>query len=112
LLVLVVVEVSDIAFSVDSIPAVFAVTTDPFIVFTSNVFALLTLRALYFVLAGATTRFHYLKPGLAVILVFVGAKMLLSEFVKISMLASLGVIVAVLAIVIAASLIQPATQQS
>jgi tellurite resistance protein TerC len=77
--VLVMVEISDVIFAVDSIPAIFAVTTKPFIVFTSNVFAILGLRSLYFVLAGAMDYFRYLKAGLAVVLVFVGAKMLLAS---------------------------------
>ena len=79
LLVLIVIEVSDVLFAVDSIPAIFAVTTDPFIVFTSNVFAIMGLRALYFLLADMSERFHYLKYGLALVLMFVGAKMLLAE---------------------------------
>jgi tellurite resistance protein TerC len=79
MLVLVVVEVTDLIFAVDSIPAIFAVTDDPFIVYTSNVFAILGLRSLYFALAGVAHRFRYLKPGLAVVLVFVGIKMLLSH---------------------------------
>jgi tellurite resistance protein TerC len=73
------VEVTDLIFAVDSIPAIFAVTDDPFIVYTSNVFAILGLRSLYFALAGVVHRFRYLKPGLAVVLVFVGIKMLLSH---------------------------------
>ncbi len=79
LVVLVCVEVTDLMFATDSIPAVFAVTLDPFIVYTSNVFAILGLRSLYFVLAGAIPLFHYLKPGLALVLIFVGAKMLLAH---------------------------------
>jgi tellurite resistance protein TerC len=95
--VLVLVELTDLIFAVDSIPAVFAVTTDPFIVFTSNVFAILGLRSLYFVLADFVHRFHYLKPALALVLGFVGVKMLLMGIYKIPILLSLGVIVAVLA---------------
>lgn len=79
LLVLVCVELSDVVFAVDSIPAIFGVTLDSFIIYTSNVFAILGLRSLYFVLARALHLFHYLKPGLAVLLVFVGAKMLLAH---------------------------------
>ena len=90
--VLVLVEVTDLIFAVDSIPAVFAVTTDPFIVFTSNVFAILGLRSLYFVLADFVHRFHYLKPALAIVLGFVGVKMLLMGVYKIPILVSLGVI--------------------
>ncbi len=82
LLVLVIVEVSDLIFAVDSIPAIFGVTTDPFIVYTSNVFAILGLRSLYFLLAGVVEKFHYLKMGLAVVLTFIGVKMLLPLLVK------------------------------
>lgn len=103
-LVLVLIESSDLIFAVDSIPAVFAVTRDPFIVYTSNVFAILGLRSLYFVLAGVVRKLAYLNEGLAVILVFVGAKMLLSGVVTISAVASLGVVVLVLALTIVASL--------
>ena len=108
LLVLVTVEVTDLVFAVDSIPAIFAVTQDPFIVYTSNVFAILGLRSLYFALAGFMGLFHYLKFGLALILAFVGAKMLLVDVVKIPMGASLGVILGVLALSIAASVAWPA----
>jgi tellurite resistance protein TerC len=94
--VLVLVELTDLIFAVDSIPAVFAVTTDPFIVFTSNVFAILGLRSLYFVLADFVHRFHYLKAALALVLGFVGVKMLLMGVYKIPILLSLGVIIAVL----------------
>ena len=107
LLVLVLVEFTDLMFAVDSIPAIFAVTTEPFIVFTSNIFAILGLRSMYFLLAAVVHRFHLLKYGLAVILVFVGAKMLLERFVHVPILASLGVIVSVLAASIAASLVWP-----
>jgi tellurite resistance protein TerC len=91
-MVLVLVEVTDVIFAVDSIPAVFAVTDDPFIVFTSNVFAILGLRSLYFVLADFVQRFHYLKPALALVLGFVGVKMLLMGVYKIPIVVSLGVI--------------------
>src|SRR5918999_1570842 len=107
LLVLVLVEFTDLMFAIDSIPAIFAVTTEPFIVFTSNIFAILGLRSMYFLLAAVVHRFHLLKYGLAVILVFVGAKMLLAHFVHVPILLSLGVIVTVLAGSIAASLIWP-----
>jgi tellurite resistance protein TerC len=90
--VLLLVELTDVVFAVDSIPAVFAVTRDPFIVFTSNVFAILGLRSLYFVLADFVQRFHYLKPALAIVLGFVGVKMLLTGIVHIPTLISLGVI--------------------
>jgi tellurite resistance protein TerC len=96
LLALVLVEISDIVFAVDSIPAVFAVTTDPFLVFTSNIFAILGLRSLYFVFAGMADRFALLKPALGIVLTFVGTKLLLSGVVKVPSLLSLGVIVVVL----------------
>jgi tellurite resistance protein TerC len=94
---LVLVEVTDVLFAVDSIPAVFAITVDPFIVFTSNIFAILGLRSLYFALAGLMDRFRHLKIGLAAVLVFVGAKMTLVDAVKIPPLASLAVVLALLA---------------
>ncbi|HEY8925404.1 MAG TPA: TerC family protein [Polyangia bacterium] len=106
LLALLAVEITDIIFAVDSIPAIFAVTTDPFIVFTSNIFAILGLRSLYFLLAGIITRFVYLKVGLAFVLVFVGAKMLLANVVSIPILASLAVITGILAVSILASLLR------
>nr|WP_305082499.1 TerC family protein [Oscillochloris sp. ZM17-4] len=105
-LVLLIVESTDLIFAVDSIPAIFAVTQDPFIVYTSNVFAILGLRSLYFVLAGVMDKFHYLKAGLAVVLTFVGTKMVLVDIYKIPTAISLGVIVAVLAIAVVASLIR------
>ena len=105
--VLVLVETTDLIFAVDSIPAIFAVTQDPFIVYSSNVFAILGLRALYFLLADVIHRFHYLKVGLSVVLVFVGAKMLLADVYKVPIGLSLGVIVLVLAASIAASLLWP-----
>lgn len=103
LLALVAVEVSDVIFAVDSIPAVFAVTTDPFIVFTSNIFAILGLRSLYFVLADVITRFVYLKVGLALVLMFVGAKMLLAGWVKVPISLSLAVIAGILTLSIVIS---------
>ncbi|GGO21839.1 tellurium resistance protein TerC [Microbispora rosea subsp. aerata] len=103
LAVLVAVETSDIVFAVDSIPAIFAVTAEPFLVFTSNAFAILGLRAMYFLLAGAMHRFGYLRYGLAAILVFVGAKMLLADVYKIPVWLSLAVICACLAIAVGAS---------
>lgn len=106
-LVLVLVETTDIIFAVDSIPAIFAVTTDPFLIYTSNVFAILGLRSLYFLLANVVTRFHYLKLGLAVILVFVGGKMLVSGVYELPVLVSLLVIATVLAVAIGASLLFP-----
>jgi tellurite resistance protein TerC len=102
--VLVVVETTDIMFAIDSIPAIFAITTDPFIVLSSNLFAILGLRALYFLLAGMISRFVYLKQGLAALLVFAGAKILVSDIYKMPVAISLGVIVAILAVSIGASL--------
>ncbi len=108
LLVLVMVEVSDLIFAVDSIPAIFAVTRDPFIVYTSNVFAIMGLRSLYFVLGGVIDKFHLLKVGLGVVLSFVGVKMLLAHTEwKIGTPVSLGVIAAVLAVSIGLSLLFP-----
>ena len=105
--VLVLVETTDLIFAVDSIPAIFAITTDTFIVFTSNVFAILGLRALYFLLAGVIHRFHFLKLGLSIVLVFVGLKMLLADIYKIPIGLSLGVIAAVLTTSVVASLVFP-----
>jgi TerC family integral membrane protein len=104
LLVLVVVEWSDLVFAIDSIPAIFAVTRDPFLVYSSNVFAILGLRALFFVLAGMLDKFVYLKPGVALILVFVGLKMTLSAWVHIPILLSLGVILSTLTAAVILSL--------
>jgi TerC family integral membrane protein len=104
LLVLLVVEWSDLVFAIDSIPAIFAVTRDPFLVYSSNVFAILGLRALFFVLAGMLDKFVYLKPGVAFILVFVGLKMTLSAWVHIPTLLSLGVILATLTVAVLLSL--------
>lgn len=98
LLVLILVELSDVIFAVDSIPAIFAVTTDPFIVLTSNLFAILGLRAMYFLLAGAAERFSMLKYGLSVILVFIGVKMLIVDFYHIPVAISLGVVGGILAV--------------
>ena len=106
-IVLVVVETTDLVFAVDSIPAIFAVTTDPFLVYTSNVFAILGLRALYFLLAGVIHRFHFLKLGLSVVLVFVGAKMLLADIYEIPIALSLGVVAFVLVASVVASLLFP-----
>ncbi len=104
LLVLVVVETTDVIFAVDSIPAIFAVTSDPFIVYTSNVFAILGLRALYFLLAGVMEMFRYLKVGLSFVLCFVGVKMLLVDFYKIPIGVSLGAVAGILAVSILFSL--------
>jgi len=92
MLVLILIEVTDLIFAVDSIPAIFAITTDPFIVFTSNMFAIMGLRALYFLLADVADRFHYLKYGLALVLVFVGGKMLLAYWFHIPVMISLLVV--------------------
>lgn len=105
-LVLVVVESTDLVFAVDSIPAIFAVTSDPFLVYTSNVFAILGLRSLYFLLAGALDKFYYLKTALAFILSFVGVKMLISEWIKIPIALSLAVILGLLLVAMVASLIR------
>jgi tellurite resistance protein TerC len=104
LLVLLVVESTDLIFAVDSIPAIFAVTDDPFIVYTSNVFAILGLRSLYFLLAGVVDKFHYLKLGLSAVLVFVGFKMVLADIYKIPISLSLAVIASILTVSIVASL--------
>jgi tellurite resistance protein TerC len=104
LAVLVVIETSDVVFAVDSIPAIFGVTRDPFIVFSATALALLGLRSMYFLLAGARDRFAYLDVGLAVILIFIGAKFMLTEVVHLGVGISLGVIVGVMTLAIAASL--------
>ena len=105
LLALVAVEVTDLIFAVDSIPAIFAITSDPFIVFTSNIFAILGLRSLYFLLAGVITRFVYLKVGLAMVLIFVGAKMLLMDIYKVPIAASLAIIAGILGLSVVASML-------
>lgn len=106
LLVLVLIEVSDLIFAVDSIPAIFAITEDPFIVFTSNIFAILGLRAMYFLLADIAPRFHYLKYGLALVLAFIGAKMLIVDFVKVPIALALGIVALILAASVALSLLK------
>ena len=111
-IVLLVIETTDVIFAVDSIPAILAITTDPFIVYTSNVFAILGLRALYFALAGVMELFHYLNIGLAVILAFVGVKMLISNFYEIPVSIALGVVVLTLAVSILASLMFPQQQKT
>ena len=103
--VLVVVETTDIMFAIDSIPAIFAVTTDPFIVFSSNAFAILGLRSLYFLLAGLIDKFVYLKQGLAALLVFAGVKILVADVYKMPIPLSLAVIVGILAVAVVASVI-------
>jgi len=107
LLVLVVVEATDIVFAIDSIPAIFAVTGDAFIVYTSNIFAILGLRALFFLLAGVLTRFQYLKIGLGLVLAFVGTKMLISDLYKIPIGLSLAVVAALIGGAVVASLLRP-----
>jgi tellurite resistance protein TerC len=105
MLVLVVVEATDVVFAVDSIPAVFGVTTNAFIVFTSNIFAILGLRALYFLLAGLMHKFRYLSYGLGLVLIFVGAKMLVHDWFEVSIEVSLAIVLGLLAIAIAVSLL-------
>jgi tellurite resistance protein TerC len=105
LAVLVLIEWSDLVFAVDSIPAIFAVTKDPFIVYTSNIFAILGLRSMFFLLAGVIGQFHLLKPALALVLAFVGAKMLLADQVAIPIGASLGVIASLIGLGVVASLV-------
>jgi tellurite resistance protein TerC len=107
MLVLVVVEATDVVFAVDSIPAVFGVTTNPFIVFTSNIFAILGLRALYFLLAGLMHKFHYLSYGLGLVLVFVGGKMMAERWVHLQTELSLGIVLGILTLAILASLLRP-----
>lgn len=105
-LALLTVEFTDLVFALDSIPAIFAITTDPFIIFTSNIFAILGLRSLYFLLAGVMGRFYYLHASLAIILTFVGVKMLISHFYKLPIAVSLSVIVLVLATGVVASIVR------
>jgi len=106
-IVLLVVETTDIIFAVDSIPAILGITMDPFIVYTSNVFAILGLRALYFALAGVMRLFHYLHYGLSAILIFVGAKMLLADVYKLPVWVALGAIAGILLVAIVASVLRP-----
>lgn len=106
-LVIVMIGVTDLVFAVDSIPAIFAITSDPFIVMTSNIFAVLGLRALFFVLADMAARFHLLSYGLALVLLFIGAKMLLIDLVKIPVFLALGVVVLLIAASVIASLLRP-----
>lgn len=107
---LLIVEVSDLVFATDSIPAVLAITTDPFIVYTSNAFAILGLRALYFLLSGIMGLFRYLKVGICAVLVFVGAKMCLVDVVEIPVGVSLGVVVGLLGLAVLASLVHPSAK--
>ena len=107
LLVLIAIEATDVVFAVDSIPAIFAITTDPFIVYTSNIFAILGLRAMYFLLAGVIDKFHFLKYGLAIVLLFVGVKMVIVEWYKIPIVVSLAAIAGILTTSVVASIIWP-----
>jgi tellurite resistance protein TerC len=111
-LVLLLVEFTDLVFAVDSIPAIFAVTTDPFLVYTSNVFAILGLRSMYFLLAGVVNKFVYLKYGLSAILTFVGIKMLIAKWYHVPIPISLGFILLTLAATIAASFLFPPSADS
>jgi tellurite resistance protein TerC len=106
LVALAIIELTDLVFAMDSIPAVLAITRDPFIVITSNVFAILGLRALYFLIGGMMERLHYLKPGLIVLLLFIGTKMIISEIYPIPTMTSLIIVFAILAIVITVSLLK------
>lgn len=111
-IVLIIVETTDLVFALDSIPAIFAVSQHPFIVYTSNVFAILGLRSLYFALAGVMNMFHYLKIGLAVILSFVGLKMVLSDIYHVPITVALGVIAGVLTLSVVASIIWPKKEEA
>lgn len=106
-LVLIMIELSDLIFAVDSIPAIFAITTDPFIVFTSNIFAIMGLRALYFLLADMAHRFYLLKYGLALVLLFIGLKMLLAYWIKIPVLLALGVVAGIITTAVLLSMYLP-----
>jgi tellurite resistance protein TerC len=106
LVALVIIEFTDLLFALDSIPAILAITTDPFIVITSNIFAILGLRSLYFLLAGIMEKFYYLKPGLIAILLFIGIKMLVSELVEIPTFMSLGVVMGILGLALLFSFIR------
>jgi tellurite resistance protein TerC len=106
-LVLILIEISDLIFALDSIPAIFAITEDPFIIFTSNIFAILGLRALYFLLANMIERFHYLKYGLAIVLIFIGGKMLIVPWYKMSIGLTIGIVMLTLTISVVYSLFHP-----
>ncbi|MDQ3057083.1 MAG: TerC family protein [Pseudomonadota bacterium] len=110
--VIVLIGVTDLIFAVDSIPAIFAITSDPFIVLTSNVFAVLGLRAMFFLLAGMADRFHLLPYGLALVLGFIGIKMLLLDVYKIPVLVALGVVVSIIAVTVVLSLMRPPKSQA
>jgi tellurite resistance protein TerC len=106
LVALVIIEFTDLLFALDSIPAILAITTDSFIVITSNIFAILGLRSLYFLLAGVMEKFYYLKPGLIAILMFIGIKMIMAEFIKIPTFISLGVVMGILGLALLFSFIR------
>ncbi len=106
-IVIIIVETTDLVFALDSIPAIFAITRDPFIVYTSNVFAILGLRALYFALAGLLNLFHYLKFGLSIVLAFIGVKMLTEQIYDMPITIALGVVGGVITISILASILNP-----
>jgi tellurite resistance protein TerC len=110
-LVLLVVEITDLTLAIDSIPAIFGITRDPFIVYTSNVFAILGLRALYFLLAGVLDRLHYLDAGLALVLMFIGGKMIGERWLHIPVTVSLGIVGGILLIALLASLLVPAKKK-
>jgi tellurite resistance protein TerC len=112
LLVLLVVEITDVTLAIDSIPAVFGITRDPFIVYTSNVFAILGLRALYFLLAGVLDRLQFLDEGLAFVLVFIGGKMIIEPWLHIPVTVSLGVVGGVLLIALLASVLIPVKKKT
>lgn len=112
IIVLIVLETTDLLFAVDSIPAIFAITQDSFIIFTSNVFAILGLRSLYFALAGIMDLFYYLRHGLSVVLTFIGLKMLLMGYINIPIGLALGVVGTVLLIAVAASVIRARIQKN
>jgi tellurite resistance protein TerC len=109
--VLLVIETTDVIFAVDSIPAILAITLDPFIVYSSNIFAILGLRALYFALAGMMQLFRYLHYGLSAVLVFVGTKMIVVDFYKIPILVSLSVVAGLILISVLASLLNPKKEE-
>ena len=110
--VLILIESTDVIFAVDSIPAVLAISKDPFIIYTSNIFAILGLRTLYFALAGIVHIFHYLNAGMAIILMFIGAKMLISDIYKLPIEVALGIVIAILIGSVVLSLLNPRTPES
>jgi tellurite resistance protein TerC len=112
LIVLIVVETTDVLFAVDSIPAILAITLNAFIVYTSNVFAILGLRSMYFALAGMMELFHYLHYGLALVLIFVGSKMLASHYIDLPTELALGIVAVILVVSVLASLIHPQKREA